>query len=86
MVLLAITTVFRTILIIIGVLVVLRLVGQLMIAKRNLQEEKELLQKQRQNEKDVAEAKRNFGKTTVGRIDRKSATDSEYTDFEEIKD
>lgn len=86
MVLLAITTVFRTILIILGVIVVLRLVGQLMIAKRNVQEEKEMLQKQRQNEKEIADAKRNFGKTTVGKIDKQAVQDSDYTDFEEVKD
>ncbi len=85
MTLLAITTVFRTVLIILGVFVVLRVIGQMMIAKRNLEEEKNLIKKQREQEQMVAEAKRNFGKTTISQIDKKSAHDAEYTDFEEVK-
>lgn len=85
MTLLAITTVFRTVLIILGVFVVLRVIGQMMIAKRNLEEEKNLIKKQREQEQMVAEAKRNFGKTTISQIDKKSANDAEYTDFEEVK-
>jgi hypothetical protein len=85
MVLLAITTVFRTVLILIGVFVLLRVIGQFMVAKRNLQEEKELLEKQRKSEKEAAEAQKNFGKTTVGKIDKSAINDSDYTDFEEVK-
>lgn len=85
MFLLAITTVFRTVLILIGIFVVIRVIGQMMVAKRNLEEEKNLLKKQREEERLAAEAKRNFGKTSVTRIDRKSASDEEYTDFEEVK-
>jgi hypothetical protein len=85
MTLLAITTVFRTVLIILGVFVVLRVIGQMMIAKRNLEEEKNLIKKQREQEQMAAEAKRNFGKTTISQIDKKSASDAEYTDFEEVK-
>jgi hypothetical protein len=85
MVLLAITTVFRTVLILIGVFVLLRVIGQFMVAKRNLQEEKELLEKQRKSEKEAAEAQTNFGKTTVGKIDKSAINDSDYTDFEEVK-
>lgn len=85
MTLLAITTVFRTVLIILGVFVVLRVIGQMMIAKRNLEEEKNLIKKQREQEQMATEAKRNFGKTTISQIDKKSANDAEYTDFEEVK-
>lgn len=85
MTLLAITTVFRTVLIIIGIIVVLRVVGRMMIAKRNLDEEKEMLRRQRENERLAAETKRNFGKTTIGKVDRKSLDNAEFTDFEEVK-
>jgi hypothetical protein len=85
MTLLAITTVFRTVLIILGVFVVLRVIGQMMIAKRNLEEEKNLIKKQREQEQMAAEAKRNLGKTTISHIDKKSADNAEYTDFEEVK-
>lgn len=85
MTLLAITTVFRTILILVGIFVVIKFVGQMMIAKRNLEEEKNLFKKQREQEQMASEAKRNFGKTTISKIDKKSADDPEYTDFEEVK-
>lgn len=83
MILLSITGLFRTILIIIGVMVVLRVIGKMMIAKRNLEEEKELLREQRKSEKMVADAKQNYGKTSVTKIDSKDQ--GEFVDFEEIK-
>lgn len=86
MILLSITGVFKMILIILGVMVVLRVVGQMMIAKRNLDEEKEMLRRQRENERLAAETKRNFGKTSVmGKVGKGSADDAAYTDFEEVK-
>lgn len=85
MTLLAITTVFRTVLIILGIFIVLRVIGRMMIAKRNLEEEKNLLQKQREQEQMAAESKRNFGKTTISHIDKKSADGADYVDFEEVK-
>ena len=85
MILLSITGVFKMVLIILGVLVVLRIVGRMMIAKRNLEEEKELLQKQRESEKMVSDSRQNFGKTSIGKIDKRSADSAEYTDFEEVK-
>ena len=82
--LLAITTVFRTVLIILGIFVVLRVIGRMMIAKRNLDIEKELLRQQRENEKVAAETKRNFGKTSIGKVDKRSLDNAEFTDFEEV--
>ncbi|MBK7129350.1 MAG: hypothetical protein IPH66_08325 [Crocinitomicaceae bacterium] len=73
------------ILIILGVFVVLRFVGQFMIAKRNLDEEKEMLRQQREREMKAANDRKNFGKTTVNKIDKNSAENAEYTDYEEIK-
>lgn len=85
MVLLSITGVFKMILIILGAFVVLRFVGQFMTAKRNLDEEKEMLRQQREREMKAANDRKNFGKTTISQIDKKSAENAEYTDFEEIK-
>lgn len=85
MVLLAITTVFRTILIIIGVIVLLRFIGQLMNAKRNLEEEREMIKRDKKNQDDVLNAKLNFGKTTISKVDSKIKNDTDYTEFEEVK-
>jgi len=85
MILLSVTGLFRTILIIIGIMVLLRVIGKMMIAKRNLDEEKDLLRKQRESEKMVSESKQNFGKTTISKIDKRIADEGGYVDFEEVK-
>jgi len=85
MILLSITGLFRTLLIIIGVLIILRIVGRMMIAKRNLEQERELLKRQRLSEKMMEESKQNYGKTTIGNVDKKAADQAGYVDFEEVK-
>jgi hypothetical protein len=79
----SITGVFRTILIIIGALVVLRFLGQLMQAKRNMEAERELNRKLRQQEEDKLRTQKNFGRTQI--IDTKSKLGTvEDVDFEEV--
>lgn len=85
MTLLAITTVFRTILIIIGVFVVLKLVGQMMVAKRNLEEERDMLKAERKNREEAEEAKKNHGKISISSVDKKKLDNAQYTDYEELK-
>jgi hypothetical protein len=86
MILLSITGLFRTILIILGVLVVLRIVGRMMVAQRNQEAEKDHLRRQRESEKMASSARQNFGKTTISQIDKKSADQAGYTDFEEVSE
>lgn len=86
MILLSITGLVRTVLIILGVLVVLRIVGRMMVAQRNVEEEKEHLRKKEESDRMVTNAKQNFGKTTISQIDKKSADQAGYTDFEEVKE
>lgn len=86
----SITGLFRTILIIIGAIFVLRFLGQLMQAKRNLEVEKALAKKQNDLAKERNQKLRNFGKTTL--ISKKSKSrkanleesDIEDAEFEEI--
>ncbi len=80
----SITGVFRMILIIIGALVVLRFVGQLMIAKRNIAEEKELDQRKKANEAESRRKKKHLGKTQI--LNKKQASNDgiEDVEFEEI--
>jgi hypothetical protein len=80
---------FRTILIIIGVIVLLRFLGQLMMAKRNMEEERRLNAQQRKSEKDRAEKLRDFGKTGIltnkGSSSGKSGrSDIQDVDYEEL--
>ena len=49
----SVTGIFRTILIIVGTLALLRFLGRIMIAKRNLEEERSILKAQRKQEKEL---------------------------------
>ncbi len=74
----------RMILIIIGVLVILRFVGQLMIAKRNLAEEKELDRQKKANEAEAKRKKRHLGRTQILGKKPSSNDGIEDVEFEEI--
>lgn len=80
---------FRTILIIIGVIVLLRFLGRLMMAKRNMEEERRLNAQQRKSEKDRAEKLRDFGKTSIlnskgSSPDKSGHSDIQDVDYEEL--
>jgi FtsZ-interacting cell division protein ZipA len=86
----SITGIFRTILIVVGAIVLLRFLGQFMIAKRNMEEERKHAQRNRMAEKERDEKLKNFGKTNVitksDAQKQKSSHQStaEDVDFEEI--
>lgn len=83
----SVTGIFRTVLIILGALVLLRFLGQLMIAKRNMEEERRLNERTRKNENDRNEKLRNFGKVNVihPSSSKTPKNDIEDADFEEIR-
>lgn len=72
------------ILIIVGVLVVLRFVGQIMIAKRNLAEEKDLDRRKKAQDVEAKRKKRNLGRTQILGKRRSSNDGIEDVDFEEV--
>jgi hypothetical protein len=80
----SITGLFRTILIIIGVFVLLRFIGQLMMAKRNMEDERRLNERQRKADKERSDKLHNFGKTNI--INRRSASKStaKHSDIEDV--
>lgn len=86
----SITGIFRTILIVVGAIVLLRFIGQLMIAKRNMEEERNHSNRQRIAEKERNEKLKNFGKTKIinksanGKSRSANQTNVEDVDFEEI--
>ena len=61
----SVTGIFRTILIIVGTLALLRFLGRIMIAKRNLEEERSIFKAQRKQEKELEKIKKRFGKTDI---------------------
>ena len=77
---------FRTILIIIGAIVLLRFLGQLMNAKRNLEDEKKMKEEQANYEKEKKRSKIDFGKTSILNTNTKKTTSSsiEDVDYEEL--
>lgn len=80
------TGLVKTILLIIGAMVALRFIGRLMIAKRNLDEERELLNRERSFQRERDEKLRNFGKIKVVKDNQQasSKTATEDVDFEEV--
>lgn len=83
MIFLSITGLVRTLLILIGLFVVVRFLGQLMIAKRNLAEESELKERERKFKVEKEQKQKNLGKTSIlnDRVDSSNVSD---VDFEEI--
>ena len=83
-----ITNAFRTILIIIGAIVLLRFIGQLMNAKRNMEVERRLNKQHREFQEERNQKLKNFGKVNVfGRTTKKNNRnkgDVEDVDFEEV--
>ena len=79
----SVTGLVRTLLIIIGVLVLLRFLGQLMNAKRNMEEERKLNAQQRKFNHEKETKRKNLGKTSV--LKKGQASDNiEDVDYEEM--
>jgi len=74
----------RMIFIIIGVLVVLRFVGQLMLAKRNIAEENELNRQKKANEAEAKRKRKQLGKTRILGKSKTSNDGIEDVEFEEV--
>lgn len=80
------TGLIRTVLIIIGVFVLLRFLGQLMNARRNMDEEKRMKDQADKLKSARKKTAKNLGKTTVMKNGRSASGDIEDVDFEEIND
>ncbi|MDB4516215.1 hypothetical protein N9089_01300 [Crocinitomicaceae bacterium] len=81
----SITGAFKMILMIVGVLVLLRFLGQLMNAKRNLEEERKMNQRQRALEVEAQKKHKYFGKTRVLGKNQKDDNSIEDINFEEVE-
>ena len=76
------TGVIKTVLILIGVLVIIRIIGRTLIAKRNLEHERDLINREREFEKKKEFVRTNQGKTSIL---SKGKIQAEDADFEEVK-
>lgn len=77
----SVTGLFRTLLIIVGALVILRFIGQLMTAKRNMEAERAMNEEDRKLRNEKEQKQKNLGKT---KIVRGKSEDAEDVDFEEV--
>ncbi len=80
----SVTGFIRTILIIIGAIVALRFLGQLMIAKRNMEEERAMNERQRKFEQERSQKIKSFGKMSILGGSKKKKAQSEYMDIEDV--
>lgn len=86
----SVTGIFKTLLILAGAFVLLRFIGRLMIAKRNLDEERQLIDRQMKSERERQEKMRSFGQTTIlgnskkmkSKIDSENVVDVDYEEIE----
>ncbi|MFZ9028985.1 MAG: hypothetical protein ACO2Z9_08200 [Crocinitomicaceae bacterium] len=79
----SVTGLVRTLLIIIGVFVLLRFLGQLMTAKRNMEEERKLNEQQRKFNQEKERKRKNLGKTSI--LKRSQGSDNiQDVDYEEM--
>ncbi len=81
----SVTGLFRMLLIIVGVLFLLRFLGQFMIAKRNMEEERNLNRAKRKFEEEKRKAKENVGRISILSKKRKKSEDIEDVDFEDVE-
>ena len=75
----SIVGVFKTIVFIIGVSVIIRFIGRLLIIKRNINDEKDFLNKKRKEEKHKRFVNKNKGKIT---IKKPSSKEENYEDVD----
>ncbi len=86
----SVSGIFKTVLMILGAFVLLRFFGQLMVAKRNLAEERQLKAEQDKFDKELKHKKENLGRTSILNSSSKSSKTSksnssiEDVDYEEI--
>lgn len=82
-ILLSITGLFKTLLIIIGAFVLLRFIGQLMIAKNNISEQEEMKRKDKAFQKEKERVHKKLGKTEVLKGNQSKGS-IEDVDYEEV--
>lgn len=84
MIALSITGLVRTLLILIGAFVLLRFIGQVLRARRDMEAEKERQAQERHFELERKEKQRNLGKTSILNKPNSNSTIQDV-DFEEIE-
>ena len=74
----------KNILFILGVILLLRFIGKMMSARRNISSQDQHNRKEAQAQSEKEKSKQNFGKTSIQKIDKNKIENDDYTDFEEV--
>lgn len=73
--------VFKTVLILLGIFFVLKIIGRIMMARRNMDEEKRLKAEEKRHQEAKKEHLKNQGKVSILKSKSKPQ-EGDYTDFE----
>ena len=84
MILLSIIGLMRTLLIILGVLFLLQIISKTARARKNVANQERMKNEEGKSKSTVNEARRNYGKTSIDKVDKNKLSDNDYTDFEEV--
>jgi len=76
---------FKNIILVLGIILLMRLVGKMMSARRNINDQNQHQKQQSSFNQEKDKAKRNFGKTSIHKIDKSKIPDTDYTDYEEVE-
>jgi hypothetical protein len=86
MFLLSLTGVLKIGLIILGVMFLLKIMGNISQARRNVADQDRMRREEEAARQTVETAKKNYGKTTISKIDESSKNSGGFVDFEEVQD
>jgi hypothetical protein len=74
----------KNILFILGVILLLRFIGKMMSARRNISEQDKHSRNEAKTKFDKEKSNQNIGKTSIHKIDKNKVSKDDYTEFEEI--
>lgn len=81
---LSISGIFKMILMIVGALVLIRFIGQLLVAKRNMEEERKLNEENRKFHQAKKESLKSFGKTKIIKNKKDLQGHVQDVDYQEV--
>lgn len=86
MFLLSISGLFKTLLIIGGVLFLLQVFGKFAQARRNIADQQRMRNEEEAARKMREQSQKNFGKTTISKLEKNKYSDGDFVDYEEVQE
>jgi ubiquitin len=63
----------------------LKIIGNLMQARRNVADDQRVRREDENTRRMVNQAKENYGKTSISKVDKSNSNQDDFVDFEEIE-